>query len=109
MIRLVYDSGGFGHCSEDPTLSYYPGAKPPAHDVWVFPKGAAVDGSSSASGASGASGMARGTKNTFPDEVIERLMKIADFSRQQVVEALSVSDGDAERAASYLFSTLNAS
>lgn len=45
----------------------------------------------------------------FPEELVQRLIKLAgsvglggDFSREQVLEALTVSDGDPDRAASYL-------
>jgi len=40
---------------------------------------------------------------TFPDDDIAQLCGLGNFSRAQVVEALTVCDGSTERAATFLF------
>jgi DNA damage-inducible protein 1 len=43
-------------------------------------------------------------KSDFPEEAIKELQEIGGFTRQQVIEALTVSNGDKQRAASFLLS-----
>jgi len=73
------------------------------------PPGAAGPAEAGGAGAAMDAGGAAAAPPSYPDDLVQRLTKLpstmgiaGEFSRAQVIEALTVSDGNADRAASYL-------